>query len=119
MPKCILKGLCQSDAYSGEMKSFETLYNGIPEACSMWASGYKHGFLEDCSLFYDENGLEVPDRITDIYYDRYYYGRYIFDENGEEIGKRNWHFLHIELYFRGFGLDTEVCPKKTGILIKK
>jgi hypothetical protein len=86
----------------------------------MWARGYKHCFLEDCSLFYAENGLEVPVRITDRYYGRYYYGRYIFDENGEEIGKTNWKFLHIELYFPGASfMETQVCPRKTGILVKK
>lgn len=119
MVKCILKGMSSSDPYSGEMARFETLYSGIPEACSMWASGCKNCVLEDVSLFY-EDGTEVPSKITDKYCDRYYYGRYIFDQNGEEIGKKNWKFLHIELYFpKTPTMPTEVCPRKTGILIKK
>lgn len=117
MTRCVLKGLSISDSYSGEMHPFETIFNGIPEACSMWASGYKHCFLEHCQLFY-ENGMEVPDKITDKFYDRYYYGRYLFDENGEEIGKKNWKFLHIQLFYRSHP-DAQICPRKTGILIKK
>lgn len=117
MVKCILKGM-SSDPITGEESSFQTQYNGIPAACSMWASGYKHGFLSDCSLFYEDSELEVPDAITDRFYDRYYYGRYIFDENGEEIGKKSWKFLHINLYFP-FGTESpEICPNKTGVLIK-
>lgn len=118
MVKCILKGLQEIDAYSGEMVPFETEYNGIPEAMSMYASGYKHGFLDDLTLLYADNRLEVPDRITDYLYNRYYYGRYIFDENGEECGKKSWKFLHVQLYFGGYE-NPEVCPKKTGVLVKK
>lgn len=118
MVKCILKGLSQSDPYSGKMQSFETVYNGIPEACSMWASGYKHCFLEECHLYY-ENGLEVPDRITDYYYDRYYYGRFIFDENGEEIGHSKWTFVHLSIYYPSFSSSPpQVNAKKVGILNK-
>jgi hypothetical protein len=118
--KCILKGLSQTDPYSGEMKPFETEYAGIPEACAMWASGYKHCFLEDCSLFYSDTGKEVPDRITDKYYDRYYYGRYNFDENGEEVGTTRWTFLHLSLYFPTTEyMSPQVTGKRTGVLIKK
>lgn len=118
MVKCILKGLQGIDD-SGETQSFETIYNGIPEACSMWASGYKHCFLYECSLFYFDSGIEVPDSITDEYYDRYYYGRFIFDENGEECGRKSWQFTHVELYFPFGTMPTEVCPRKTGVLLKK
>lgn len=118
--RVIMKGLSQSDLYSGEMKYFETEYNSIPEACYMWASGYKHCFLEDVHLFYYENGLEVPDSITDKYYDRYYYGRYYFNENGEEIGKRSWTILHVQLFYTSYDPENpEVCPKKSAILLKK
>nr|CAB4126406.1 hypothetical protein UFOVP88_46 [uncultured Caudovirales phage] len=121
MVKCILKGLQLKDVYSGEMEEFETEYNGIPEACAMWASGCKHCFLEDVSLWYSENGLEVPHRITNKYYDRYYYSRYIFDENGEEVGRNIWHFVNLDLYWsKIFHPDQpEVCVKKFGILVKK
>ena len=117
MTKCILKGN-QSDPMTGEDTPFSTQYKGIPQACAMWASGYKHSFLSDCELFYEDSVIEVPSSITDRFYDRYYYGRYIFDENGEEIGKMNWKFLHVELYFP-CSLSPQICPRKTGILIKK
>lgn len=117
--KVVLKGLKQIDGYSGEMTYFETEYNGIPEACAMWAFGYKHCFLEDCHLFYAENGCEVPDIITDKYYDRYYYGRYLFDENGEEIGRQSWNILHIQLFYPSFNPENpQICQRKSAILIK-
>lgn len=118
MVKCILKGLHEKDAYSGETEPFESEYNGIPEACAMWASGYKHCFLWDCSLHYSDSGLEVSDIITDTYYDRYYYGRYVFDDNGEEIGKTQWSFVHLSLYFGGYD-SPQVSNRKTGVLLKK
>lgn len=117
MVKVILKGF-SDDPITGEETPFEEIYNGIPEACSNWAFGYKHSYLSDCSLIYDDTLKEVPDCITDRYYDRYYYGRYIFDEDGEEIGKVSWKFLHIQLYF-GSTKDAQICHKKTGVLLKK
>lgn len=116
MTKCILKGKSDDDE-SGYMKEFSTEYSGIPEACAMWASGYKHGFLYDCKLYY-ENGNEVPEEITDMFYNRYYYGRYIFDQNGEEVGRRSWSFVHIELFIGGYK-QPEICPRKCGILMKE
>lgn len=118
MGKVILRCKHQTDPYSGEMEWGDTEYNGIPEACSMWASGYKHGFLEECSLWDKETGLEIPDRITDKFYDRYYYGRYVFDDNGEEVGHSRWTFVHFSLYFGGYG-EPQVNPKKTGILVRR
>jgi hypothetical protein len=118
--KVILKCLSQVDPYTGEMAPRENEYNGIPEACAMWASGYKHAFLEDCHLYYADSGLEVPDRITDKYYDRYYYGRYIFDQNGEEIGKTDWKVLYLKLFYRSYDpLNPDVSPKMSAILIKE
>lgn len=115
MVKCILKGLCQKDAYSGEMEPFESIYNGIPEAMSMWASGCKHGFLEDLSLWY-ENGIQVSERITDKYYDRYYYGRFIFDENGEEAGRKYWSFVYLK---QNRNMIEAAWPNKVGVMVVK
>lgn len=118
MGKVILRAKREVDSYSGEMKWSDVEYNGIPEACYMWAAGYKHCFLAECSLWDKETGLEIPDRITDYYYDRYYYGRFIFDENGEEIGRLNWKFVHLSLYF-GMSDAPQITPRKTGVLVKK
>src|SRR5262245_13131968 len=115
MVKCILRA-----QYDDGDEYHETLYNGIPEAMSIWASGYKHEFLFDASLMYADSRQEIPDKVTDMYYNRYYYGRFIFDENGEEIGRKSWSFVHLDLYFPPTSyMKVQVIPKKTGVLIKK
>lgn len=83
--KCVMKGIRDADVYGLEKENFETLYNGIPEACAMWAAGMKHGFLSKVSLYYFDTGLEVPIDIKKEYFDRYYHGEYKFDEFGEEL----------------------------------